>query len=81
MTVTNLATIPNKAESKTRMLILQSMVCIICICMVQSGKYSTLHIAYPLVQKPHEFLRTKPSFYPNDHGGLGGKWHAYPSCS
>jgi len=47
----------------------------------QSGKYSTFHVAYPLVQIPYEFLCTKPSFSFNDHGSLGGKWWAYPSCS
>jgi len=29
---------------------------------VQSGKYSTFHIAYPLVQTPYEFLHTNPFF-------------------
>jgi len=40
---------------------------------IQSGKYSTFHVAYPLVQTSYEFLRTNPSFFPNDHGGLGGE--------
>ena len=39
----------------------------------QSGKYSTFHVAYPLVQTSYEFLRTNPSFFPNNHGGLGGE--------
>jgi len=39
----------------------------------QSGKYSTFHIAYPLVQMSYKFLHTNPSFSPNDHGSLGGE--------